>query len=59
TFEVEVLNLLDVRGMAVPRDPLNPRSSAEVVKPLTDFAGFPLPGRTILVGLRWTGRSLE
>ncbi len=53
TLRAEVLNLLDVRGMAVDRDPLNPSDDAQIVKPLTDFSGYPLPGRTVMVAVTW------
>lgn len=53
TVRAEVLNLLDVRGMAVDRNPLS-GDDALVVKPLTDFSGYPLPGRTVLVSLTWS-----
>ena len=49
SFEVEVRNLLDERVEVVPRDPLNPDDGALVVQPLTDFTGYPLPGRVVLV----------
>ncbi len=49
SLEIEVRNLLDITTQEVPRDPLNPDDGETVVKPLTDFAGYPLPGRTILV----------
>lgn len=54
TLRAEVLNLLDVRGMAVDRDPLNDADNARIVKPLTDFSGYPLPGRTVMVAVTWT-----
>ncbi len=50
-LEVDVRNLTDRTTEAVPRDPLNPDDGALVVQPLTDFVGYPLPGRTILVTL--------
>jgi outer membrane receptor protein involved in Fe transport len=49
----EILNLGDVRGLAVDRAPLSDDDDTLVVKPLTDFDGYPLPGRTIMVGLTW------
>ncbi len=48
-LEVEIRNLTDRRLQTVPRDPLNPDDGARVVQPITDFAGYPLPGRTVLV----------
>lgn len=55
TLEASVLNLFDVRGMAVDRNPLDPGDDTLVVKPLTDFVGYPLPGRTVMVTARWEG----
>lgn len=49
----EILNLLDTRGMAVDRNPFTHEDDTLVVQPLTDFAGYPLPGRTIVVSLAW------
>jgi len=49
TLELEIRNLTDRRLQTVPRDPLNPDDGAMVVQPITDFAGYPLPGRTVLV----------
>jgi outer membrane receptor protein involved in Fe transport len=54
TIRAEVLNLFDVRGTAVDRNPLDDGDDTRVVRPLTDFAGYPLPGRTVLVGVQWT-----
>ncbi len=48
-LELEIRNLTDRRLQTVPRDPLNPDDGALVVQPITDFAGYPLPGRTVLV----------
>ncbi len=57
-LSMEIRNLLDARGMAVPLDPLHP-ALGEVVEPRTDFAGYPLPGRTFFVSLRWTEPQRE
>ncbi len=54
---LDVLNLLDVRGMAVDRAPLSDTDDTRVVKPLSDFDGYPLPGRTVLLGVSWTEPS--
>lgn len=54
TVRAEVLNLFDVRGTAVDRNPLDDGDDTRVVKPLTDFSGYPLPGRTVMVALTWT-----
>lgn len=52
SMELAGLNLLDRFVEVVPRDPLRP-SGARAVQPITDFAGYPLPGRTLLFTLRW------
>lgn len=53
TVRAEVLNLLDVRGMAMDRNPFDPADDTLVVKPLVDFGGYPLPGRTVMVAVSW------
>lgn len=53
TIEAEVLNLFDVRGMAVDRDVLSDEDNERVVKPLADFSGYPLPGRTVMISVSW------
>jgi vitamin B12 transporter len=52
--ELDVRNLFDERLEAVPRDPLNPDDGAVAIQPLTDFAGYPLPGRTLMVTVGWS-----
>ena len=47
------LNLTDRIVEVVPRNPLDPSDDARVIQPTTDFVGYPLPGRTVLVTLRW------
>ncbi|MFN7142867.1 MAG: hypothetical protein ACK4YP_03760, partial [Myxococcota bacterium] len=54
TLRAEVLNLFDVRGTAVDRNPLDDADDTLIVKPLTDFSGYPLPGRTVMVAVTWT-----
>ena len=51
--ELDVLNLTDRIAEVVPRNPLDPDDPARVVQPTTDFIGYPLPGRTVLLTLRW------
>lgn len=51
--ELSVLNLLDRTVEVVPRNPLDPDADDLVVQPLTDFTGYPLPGRTVMVTVRW------
>ncbi|MCB9765375.1 MAG: TonB-dependent receptor [Alphaproteobacteria bacterium] len=51
--ELDLLNLTDRTVEVVPRNPLDPSDDARVVQPITDFVGYPLPGRTVLLTLRW------
>ena len=55
--ELDIRNLANTTVEAVPRDPLNPDDGALAVQPLTDFAGYPLPGRTVMVTVGWRGAS--
>lgn len=54
SFELSVLNLTDRTIEVVPRNPLDPSDPSRVVQSVTDFVGYPLPGRTFLFTLRWT-----
>lgn len=54
TVRAELLNAFDVRGTAVDRNPLSAEDDSLIVRPLTDFSGYPLPGRTVMVALTWT-----
>jgi iron complex outermembrane receptor protein len=54
SIELGVANLLDARVQEVPRNPLDPGDPGTVPQAITDFAGYPLPGRTALAALRWT-----
>ena len=54
SVRAEVLNLFDVRGTAVDRNPLDDGDDTPIVRPLTDFSGYPLPGRTVMVAVSWT-----
>lgn len=49
----EIRNLLNTLVQPMPLEPSRP-SRDRVLRPITDFAGYPLPGRTVLVTLRWT-----
>lgn len=55
SLEAAARNLTDRRVEVVDRDPLDDTSDARRVQPLTDFTGYPLPGRTFLFTLTWTG----
>jgi len=56
SLELDVLNLTDRTVELVPRNPLDTEDDALVVQPITDFVGYPLPGRTVMVTLRWEVR---
>ena len=53
-LEFETRNLTNRMVEQVDRDPLNPDDNAVVVKGIDDFHGYPLPGRTWLISLRWS-----
>ena len=53
-LEFETRNLTNRMVEQVDRDPLNPDDNAVVVKGIDDFHGYPLPGRTWLLSLRWS-----
>ncbi len=57
--ELSVLNLLDTTTEVVPRNRLDDEDEGWIVQPVTDFAGYPLPGRTWMVTLRWEPPSKE
>ena len=54
SFELAVRNLMDSLVEVVPRNPLDRQDDSRMVQPLTDFTGYPLPGRTFLFSVRWT-----
>ena len=51
--ELGVQNVFDTITEVVPQNPLD-ASSERAVKPITDFGGHPLPGRTWTLSVRWT-----
>ncbi|MFT4974765.1 MAG: vitamin B12 transporter [Myxococcota bacterium] len=53
--EASVLNLTDQTVAVMERNPLSSDDDATILQPITDFTGFPLPGRTWLLTLRWSG----
>ncbi|MCP4806220.1 MAG: TonB-dependent receptor [Proteobacteria bacterium] len=53
SLEASVLNLFDRQVEVVPRNRLDPDDTGRTVQPVTDFVGYPLPGRTLLVSLSW------
>jgi iron complex outermembrane receptor protein len=54
SVSLDVRNALDTHAALVDRNPLSDRDDTPVPQGLTDFAGYPLPGRTVLVSLAWT-----
>ncbi|MBT3217904.1 MAG: TonB-dependent receptor [Proteobacteria bacterium] len=54
SFELDILNVGNRIVEVVPADPLDSADSGTVVQSVTDFVGYPLPGRTLLFTIRWT-----
>lgn len=54
SLEASVRNLADRIVQVVPRNPLDPDDDARIVEAITDYAGYPLPGRTWMLTLRWS-----
>ncbi|MBN2798173.1 MAG: TonB-dependent receptor [Deltaproteobacteria bacterium] len=54
SVELSVLNLANHIVEVIDRDPLQPAMGSRVAA-ITDFAGYPLPGRTAMITLRWQG----
>jgi len=52
--ELSVLNLLDRTMAWADRNPLSADDDTLAPGPITDFFGYPLPGRTWLVTVAWT-----
>ncbi|MFM2246454.1 MAG: hypothetical protein RL071_2528, partial [Pseudomonadota bacterium] len=52
-LEASGQNLGDQIVQVVPRNRLDPEDDALRVEPVVDFAGFPIAGRALFVGLRW------
>lgn len=55
--ELDVLNVGDRFVEVVPRDPALEGDENRVVQAITDFVGYPLPGRTWLLTLSWSPRA--
>ena len=51
-IELSVTNIANQIAEVVPSNPLD-SASDRVLQPITDFAGYPLPGRTFTLSLRW------
>ncbi len=54
SLELSVLNLLDREVAWADRNPLSAEDDTLAPGPITDFFGYPLPGRTWLVTVAWT-----
>lgn len=54
SFEVGVLNAADTLVEVVDRNPLDPEGGGRAVVSVTDFNGYPLPGRTVLFTITWS-----
>ncbi len=52
SVEMSIANLTNRIVDVVPRDSLAAEDGEKVVKAMTDFVGYPLPGRTIMVTVR-------
>ncbi len=53
SLELSALNLTDTLTEVVPRNPADPDDPSRAVSAITDFSGYPLPGRTFLLTARW------
>lgn len=53
SLELSALNLADTITEVVPRNPADPDDDARSVSAISDFAGYPLPGRTFLFSANW------
>jgi outer membrane receptor protein involved in Fe transport len=54
SLELSVLNLLDNTVALVDRNPLSDQDDTLVPQPITDFFGYPLPGRSFLLTVAWS-----
>jgi iron complex outermembrane receptor protein len=59
TLVVSARNLLDHRVADVALHPPPRGGRREIAQPVSDYGGFPLPGRTLLFTLRWTQTQEE
>jgi len=57
SFESSILNLTDEMVVVGDRNPFSAQDDTPILQPVTDFLGYPLPGRTFLFTLRWTSPS--
>ena len=57
--EGSLLNLTNETVVAMDRNPLSDDDDTPILQPLTDFTGYPLPGRTWLLTLRWSADKTD
>jgi outer membrane receptor protein involved in Fe transport len=53
SLEASVLNLRDINESLMDRNPFSEEDNTLINQPVTDFIGYPLPGRTWLFSLQW------
>lgn len=54
SLELAVLNVADRLAEVVPLDPFDADDPGRRVAPVSSLAGYPLPGRTVQITLRWS-----
>jgi outer membrane receptor protein involved in Fe transport len=53
SIEASVLNLGNLTEVYMDRNPYSEEDNTLILHPVTDFIGYPLPGRTWLFSLKW------
>ncbi len=53
TVSIDVRNLANVRTGQILRDPLSAADDARIPAPISDFVGYPLPGRAVWAAIRY------
>lgn len=53
SLEASVLNLGDLTEVLMDRNPYSEEDNTLILHPVTDFIGYPLPGRTWLFSFKW------
>ena len=53
SLEISGLNLLDQTVAVMDRNPFSEEDNTPVLTPLTDFLGYPLPGRSLFFEVSW------
>jgi vitamin B12 transporter len=57
SIEASVLNLGDHTEVLMDRNPFSEADDTLILQPVTDFTGYPLPGRTWLFSLKWRPKT--